>query len=489
MLSLSKKNILFILFVLTAYLSSSCEKDQIAPANQEVAFVKYYGHVGAQTASDVIQTSDGGYILLGSTNSYSTRQEMDILVVKTDSLGNELWSSAFGRANVDRVTTNADYLRFSEEGIRIIELPDESAYVVAANRTYFKYSNSSSPAGSGVKGETKIVLYQLDPATGAPSTNDGVELEESTGELYTEEVSDMKIDTSGGAYSYILTGYTTDIQPNKPNDNDNGALDKTDIFTALLDASFTIQWTTSSLAYGFPRADYGSSVQILDGGYLICGTSEEKTTVNNQSVLLPRIITVIMEKSGGTPLNVNYFTADDYYFEGGNSVYDADNHVITIASHVTREGASGEEGKVALLQVSEDLVAVTPNAAAPTYCKYYDLQDRNGISGKQHSAAAIALIPGNNGFVLTSTQKISEFESDLCVTKFDKDLNIEDGWPYYFGYADGNSLVLTQDEAGSVLPIMSGTTVAGYVFTGKFGLGTNEMMGLVRLNSNGTLVP
>ena len=481
-----------MLFVLTAYISSSCEKEQISPANQEVAFVKYYGHVGAQTAADVIQTSDGGYVLLGSTNSYSTRQEMDILVIKTDSLGNEEWSSAFGRANVDRTVTNSDYLRFSEEGVRILELPDQSAYVLAANRTYFKYTSGSSPAGSGIKGQTKIVLYQLDPATGAPSLNDGVELEESTGELYTEEVSDLKIDTAGGLFNYILTGYTTDIQANKPNDVDNGSLDKTDIFTALLSDQFVIQWMTSSLAYGFPRSDYGSSVQILDGGYLVCGTSEEKSFVNGQLVLLPRIITVLMEKSGGTPLNVSYFTEANHYFEGAHSVYDATNRVITIASHLVSPGTSGKEGQIALLQISENLAGITPNAAAPAFCRYYDLGNRSSETGGQHFAASIALVPGNNGFILSSTQKASEFESDLCVTKFDKDLNIEEGgWPYYFGYSDG--LVLTQDEAGSIIPIISGTgnqiSVSGYVFTGKFGLGTNEMMGLVRLNLNGEFTP
>ena len=77
--------------------------------------------------------------------------------------------------------------------------------------------------------------------------------------------------------------------------------------------------------------------------------------------------------------------------------------------------------------------------------------------------------------------------------KIDKDLEIETDWPYYFGYADGNSLVLTQDKAGSIIPVTTGSgnqiSVTGYVFTGKFGLGTNEMMGLVRMNLNGTLVP
>ncbi|MBL4648146.1 MAG: hypothetical protein JKY03_00315 [Aureispira sp.] len=477
-----------MLFVLTAYLSSSCEKEDISPINQEVAFVKYYGHVGAQTATDVIKTSDGGYILLGSTNSYSTRQEMDILVVKTDSLGNEVWSSSFGRSAEG---PSGSYLRFSEEGIRIIELPDQSAYVIAANRTYYTYSSASSPANSGVKGKTKVVLYQLDYGTGAPTIAAGTELKDAT--AFTEVVSDMKIDTAGGAYNYILTGYTTDIQPNKPNDDDNGALDKTDIFTALLNDQFAIQWTTSALAYGFPRADYGTSVQILGGGYLICGTSEEKSIGAGQAtILLPRIITVIMSKSGGIPLNVSYFTADGYYFEGGRSVYDADNGVITIAAHVrvTDRTITGEGGKIALLQITEALVPITPNASAEPYCKLYDLQDRNGSGGGEHFVASIALLEGNNGFILSSTQRQSDFESDLCITKFDRDLEIESGWPYFFGYSDVNRLILTKDEAGTILPVTTTSgSISGYVFTGKFGLGTNEMMGMVKLNTNGTLIP
>lgn len=476
-----------MLFVLTAYLSSSCEKEDISPINQEVAFVKYYGHVGAQTATDVIQTSDGGYILLGSTNSYSTREEMDILVVKTDSLGNEVWSSSFGRSAEG---SSGNYLRFSEEGIRIIELPDQSAYVIAANRTYYSYSSASSPANSGVKGKTKVVLYQLDYGTGAPIIAAGTELKDAT--VFTEEVSDMKIDTAGGVYNYILTGYTTDVQSNKPYGGESPVDDKTDIFTTLLNTQFGIEWHTSALAYGFPKSDYGTSVQILNGGYLICGTSEVKSIAAGQvTILLPRIITVIMEKSGGTPLNVSYFTADGYYFEGGRSVYDADNGVITIAAHVsvTDRTISGEGGKVALLQITETLVPITPNASTQPYCKFYDLQDRNG-GGGEHFVASIALLEGNNGFILSSTQRHSDFESDLCVTKFDRDLVIESGWPYFFGYSDENRLILTKDEAGTILPITNTSgSISGYVFTGKFGLGTNEMMGMVKLNTNGTLIP
>lgn len=479
-----------MLFVLTAYLSSSCEKEQISPINQQVAFVKYYGHVGAQTATDVIETLDGGYILLGSTNSYSSRQEMDVLVVKTDSLGNELWSTSFGRQE-GTVDTKFDYLRFSEEGVRIIELSDESAYVVAANRTYFNYPTANS--NLGVRGETKVVLYQLDHATGTPTSTSGVELKESTNGQFTEEVSDMKIDTTNGGLKYILTGYTTDILVNKPTDNDNGLFDKTDIFTILLEADFTQNLSWPNLAYGFPGSDYGTSVQVLTDGYLICGTTESKRIAAGQSGLfVPRVLTVVMEKAGGTPLNPRYFGEDKYYFSGGHSVFDVDNQTVTIAAHVNNElGINGEKGKIALLQLQVSgifLTTITPDGLGDGF-RYYDLGDRKGGTGSEHLAASIALLPASKGFILSTTQKITGFESDLCVTKFDKNLDIETGWPYFFGYSDGNSLVLTQDEAGSIIPITSGVNISGYVFTGKFGLGTNEMMGLVRLNENGTLIP
>ncbi len=491
-----------MLLVLTAYLSSSCEKEQIAPSNQEVAFVKYYGHVGAQTATDVVQTADGGYILLGSTNSYSSTDKRDIFVVKTDSLGNELWSSAFGRqeGNVD---ANFDYLRFDEEGIRIIELPDQSAYIVAANRTYYNYPSSTSQ-GTGVEGQTKIALYQLDYATGAPTTTDGVELQSNTNTQFTEKVSDMKLDTAGG-YSYVVTGYSTNVNRSKPYNTDQtgGAYDNTDVFTVLLNSDFTINsgWTSSNWFYGFPWDDYGASIQILPQGYLICGISHDGATAPSTQTgnFLPRIHAVLVDKSGGTPLSRKTISVDGDYFSGAYSVYDADNNVVTIAAHVTKNEAStnGNDGQAVLLQLQIlglQITEVTAGATVSPFLRYYDLKDRNG-NGGVHSVASIALLPGNNGFIMSSTHEATLFESDICITKFDTNLDIDTGtgWPYFFGYADGNSLVLTSDQAGTILPIMSGSTaqssLTGYVFTGKFGLGTNNMMGLVKLNLNGTLSP
>jgi hypothetical protein len=56
---------------------------------------KTYGGTGEDYASIVVQTSDGGYALAGRTNS-SGAGNLDFLLVKTDSAGNMQWNKTYG---------------------------------------------------------------------------------------------------------------------------------------------------------------------------------------------------------------------------------------------------------------------------------------------------------------------------------------------------------------------------------------------------------
>jgi len=61
---------------------------------------KTYGGAEWDTAESVVQTSDGGYALAGSTKSFGAG-DSDFWLVKTDSAGNHLWDRTYGGTSDD----------------------------------------------------------------------------------------------------------------------------------------------------------------------------------------------------------------------------------------------------------------------------------------------------------------------------------------------------------------------------------------------------
>jgi hypothetical protein len=503
--------VLFLCLVLACQFSA-CEKSQISPANQSIAFIKYYGHVSNQAASDLKRTEDGGYIMVGSTNSYTTEDESDIFVVKTDALGNEMWSRSYGKTAANGTgSLTSKYIRFDEKGISIDVLPEGAGYVLACNRTYVEYETSSSTERSGVRW-TKVVMYRLGPE-GEPELQEGVELRSNT--EFTEKVSDMKIDTSSGIIKFVLTGYTTDISSVKPQDLNNGIYDKTDIFTAQLDESFTLKWTT--LAYGFVGNDYGASVHILDDNYyFVTGTTEEQ--YNFPDAMQTRIIGVKMTAANGIPIDPKYFGDVNYDIEGGSeilgpayglcsghSVYDRANDRITISGMV-KSGNNQYNGHMFLFQIDGSLSPQTPNPDDATFgFKFYRPADPAiypPATTNTYHPVSIDLIPNSGGFVISTThKKIKQVEHNIAIIKVDNSFEISEGWPSFYGYEDVQAAFSTLNEAGTVIAVKeeidgasSAESLKGYAFTGTFrgadiGAGANHMIGLIKLNDNGNFEP
>jgi len=63
-------------------------------------FVKTIGGSGVDTNNGISKTSDGGYIILGRTDSYGSGDK-DVFVIKTDSVGNISWAKAIGGSGRD----------------------------------------------------------------------------------------------------------------------------------------------------------------------------------------------------------------------------------------------------------------------------------------------------------------------------------------------------------------------------------------------------
>jgi hypothetical protein len=69
-------------------------------ANGNIIWAKTYGGTSYDEAYSVQQTSDGGYILAGETRSFGAG-DYDIFLIKTDANGNIIWAKTYGGTSYD----------------------------------------------------------------------------------------------------------------------------------------------------------------------------------------------------------------------------------------------------------------------------------------------------------------------------------------------------------------------------------------------------
>ncbi len=85
-----------------------------------------FGGGDDDTANDVIQMNDGGYLLVGSTNSFGLTRD-DVLIVKTDKDGKRLWQRNYGG-------------NYADEAYAIARSPD-GGFVIAGRTESFNRRN------------------------------------------------------------------------------------------------------------------------------------------------------------------------------------------------------------------------------------------------------------------------------------------------------------------------------------------------------------
>ena len=109
---------------------------------------------GYDYASSIIQSSDGSYIVVGSTNSFGAGS-YDILILKLAPSGNLVWAKALGGPTYDEgysVIQTSDSGTDSDEAEAVIQVWDGSFVVAGGARSF----------GSG--NNYDILVSKLDPA-------------------------------------------------------------------------------------------------------------------------------------------------------------------------------------------------------------------------------------------------------------------------------------------------------------------------------------
>jgi len=189
-------------------------------ANGNVQWAKTYGGTSYDWAYSVQQTSDGGYIVAGATLSFDTSD--NILLIKTDANGNIIWAKTYG-VNLTVVYDEAYSVQQTSDG----------GYIVAGI--------------TGVGGDN-FFLIKTDE-------NGNVQWAKTYGGTYQEWAYSVQQTSDGG---YIVAGWTWSF----------GA-GRYDIFLIKTDANGNLQWAKT---YGGTNGDFAFSVQqTSDGGYIVAG--------------------------------------------------------------------------------------------------------------------------------------------------------------------------------------------------------------------------
>jgi hypothetical protein len=264
------KSILILL--VGVLLFSTCE-ESTEDDEETVVFVKTFGGSSYDRGYSVQQTTDGGYIITGYTESFGDGS-IEVWLIKTDSNGDEEWDQTFGGSSSDygysvQQTTDGGYIitGYTESfgngqyDVWLIKTDSngDSLWTQTFGGSDDDYGNSVQQTIDGgyiITGYTYSFGNGDDDVWLIKTNSQGQEEWNQTfgGSSYDSGYS-VQQTTDGG---YIITGYTESFG--------NGQYD---VWLIKTDSNGDSLWTQT---FGGSDDDYGNSVQqTIDGGYIITG--------------------------------------------------------------------------------------------------------------------------------------------------------------------------------------------------------------------------
>ncbi|MDD2889898.1 MAG: T9SS type A sorting domain-containing protein [bacterium] len=216
-----------------------------------MTFQKTFGGSNFDEGMSVQQTTDGGYIITGYTESFGAGS-YDVYLVKTDSSGDTLWTKTFGGSGDDKGNS--------------VQQTKDGGYIIAGSTSSFG------------EGDSDVYLIK--------TNSSGDTLWTKTFGGNNKDCGYSVQQTMDGGY--IITGYTYSY----------GA-GYADVYLVKTDSSGDTLWTRT---FGSSGYDYGYSVrQTQDSGYIITGNGVALIKTNSLGdTLWTRVIVVDFGNCGNS---------------------------------------------------------------------------------------------------------------------------------------------------------------------------------------------
>lgn len=141
-------------YVWAGYVFTSSQEFQVVKTDQAgvIIWTYTYGGTGTDMAFDIVNSGDGGYVITGHTSSSEivASSSTDILVVKLDSNGNEVWSRVIGTSSSEYSSPSA-IIRNPDGTYSIAATTNSDMFFIqlAANGTVLKTKTLNTQAAWG----------------------------------------------------------------------------------------------------------------------------------------------------------------------------------------------------------------------------------------------------------------------------------------------------------------------------------------------------
>ncbi|HKK59495.1 MAG TPA: hypothetical protein VJ937_08460 [Salinivirga sp.] len=385
-----------ITLLLILFIAISCETNESGNTADKDSFMRLYGDSYLDEGQKVLQTHDGGYLLIGSMADEN--ELSDMYVLKTNSTGDITWHVTVGDS-------------LNDYGSSFCISVDQS--VLVAGTTTLVTNNN-----------TNALVAKI-------SSNGNVLWENNYGSTNNEQIKDV-IETSDGGY--MLTGYTN-------------AAGQHDIFLIKISATGDSLW---SKTYGGSELDEAHSIcHSHNGGYILFGSSESFIEPGQASTNM----LVLEVNANGVPIDRSTFggelddfgraackTSDGYIFTGTTNSFGTGESDIFVVKTTTNThdiewskafgGTETEKGNSIVQQMDGNIMVAGEtdsygNGSNDVYLISINDQGNLIMERTYGSTAAewanFLTQTSDGGFIFTGASSHGE-NSMITLIKVDKDL-------------------------------------------------------------------
>ena len=279
-----------------------------------IDFIKTYGGELDDDATSVKQTSDGGYIITGSTESFGAGGS-DVWLIKTDSLGNEEWNRTFGDT--------------ANESAQIVVQTNDNGYIIVGSLGLLKTDSLGN--------EESRNDFEYDPDD-IIKTDDGFVFLHGNGIITKTDFMGNEIWTEYLYHNWPNNSYT--YPEHLQQINDGGYIVTGYIYAQHYDETWGYMWyeyhTLLIKADEFGIQEWGSSYafnirgksvkQTADNGFIISGYNYEREELG-----------IIKFNESGNSVWMN---SEPYYCRYGTEVLQNVDSTYTVIGSVSDEDSN-----------------------------------------------------------------------------------------------------------------------------------------------------